>query len=65
MSDTEATDDFVVETVGSDGSIPVIAVHGQADLHTAPQLRSAITTALDNGAKGSSSISPRPRSSIP
>ena len=52
MSDTEATDDFVVETIGSDGSIPVIAVHGQADLHTAPQLRSAITTALDNGAKG-------------
>ena len=32
---------------------PVIAVHGQADLHTAPELRSAITTALDNGAGAS------------
>ena len=51
MSDTEATA-FVVETIGGDESIPVIAVHGQADLHTAPQLRAAITTALDGGAPG-------------
>ena len=51
MSDTEATA-FVVETIGEDGPIPVIAVHGQADLHTAPQLRAAITTVLDGGASG-------------
>ena len=51
MSDTEATA-FVVETIGEDGPTPVIAVHGQADLHTAPQLRAAITTVLDGGAAG-------------
>jgi anti-sigma B factor antagonist len=51
MSDTEATA-FSVETIGDDESIPVIAVHGQADLHTAPQLRAAITTVLDGGAAG-------------
>ena len=51
MSETEATA-FVVETIGGDESAPVIAVHGQADLHTAPQLRAAITTALDSGASG-------------
>ncbi|HET9939171.1 MAG TPA: STAS domain-containing protein [Gaiella sp.] len=51
MSETEATA-FVVETIGGDESVPVIAVHGQADLHTAPQLRAAITTALDSGASG-------------
>ena len=51
MSDTEATA-FVVETIGGDQTVPVIAVHGQADLHTAPQLRAAITTALDSGAAG-------------
>jgi anti-sigma B factor antagonist len=51
MSETEATA-FVVETIGDDAAVPVIAVHGQADLHTAPQLRAAITTALDAGASG-------------
>ena len=51
MSDTEATA-FVVETIGGDELIPIIAVHGQADLHTAPQLRAAITTVLDGGAAG-------------
>jgi anti-sigma B factor antagonist len=50
MSETEATD-FVVETVNGEGPTPVITVHGQADLHTAPQLRGAITAALDNGAR--------------
>ena len=62
MSDTEATA-FVVETIGGDEPIPVIAVHGQADLHTAPQLRAAITTVLDGGAAASSSTSPRRASS--
>ena len=51
MSDTEATA-FVVETIGGDELIPIIAVHGQADLHTAPQLRAAITTVLAGGAAG-------------
>ena len=51
MSEADTTD-FAVETTGGDDAVPVIAVHGQADLHSAPQLRSAITTALDNGARG-------------
>jgi anti-sigma B factor antagonist len=51
MSEIESTD-FDVETI--DGGEPdvVIAVHGQADLHTAPELRNAITAALDGGATG-------------
>jgi anti-sigma B factor antagonist len=51
MTDLDSTD-FVVETVDADGPVAVIAVHGQADLHTAPELRRAITTALDDGAAG-------------
>ena len=51
MSETESTD-FGVETIDTDGQVVVIAVHGQADLHTAPELRSAIGAALDGGAKG-------------
>ena len=50
MSETESTD-FVVETI-DEGDPVVIAVHGQADLHTAPELRNAITAALDGGATG-------------
>ena len=51
MNDTESTD-FGVETVEEHGSVVVIAVHGQADLHTAPELRDAMTAALDGGASG-------------
>jgi anti-sigma B factor antagonist len=50
MSETESAD-FGVETIEADGPV-VIAVHGQADLHTAPELRSAITAAIDRGANG-------------
>jgi anti-sigma B factor antagonist len=50
MSETESTD-FDVETI-DEGDPVVIAVHGQADLHTAPELRNAITAALDGGATG-------------
>jgi anti-sigma B factor antagonist len=49
MSDTESTD-FGVETIDEDGPVATIAVHGQADLHTAPDLREAMTTAIDGGA---------------
>ena len=41
---------FSVETIGAGARVPVIAVHGQADLHTAPELRSAIAEAIDGGA---------------
>jgi anti-sigma B factor antagonist len=51
MSETESTD-FGVETIDDGGPVAVIAVHGQADLHTAPELRTAITEALDGGADG-------------
>jgi anti-sigma B factor antagonist len=44
--------DFGVETIDSGGAVGVIAVHGQADLHTAPELRSAISAALDGGVSG-------------
>ena len=51
MTDIDVTE-FGVETIGTDGSVWVIAVRGQADLHTAPELRDAITAALDGGATG-------------
>jgi anti-sigma B factor antagonist len=51
MSDTESTD-FGVETIDGDGRVVTIAVHGQADLHTAPDLRDAMTKAIDGGANG-------------
>jgi anti-sigma B factor antagonist len=41
---------FGVETIGTGARVTVIAVHGQADLHTAPELRSAIAGAIDGGA---------------
>jgi anti-sigma B factor antagonist len=50
MSETESMD-FGVETI-EDDRVAVIAVHGQADLHTAPELRTAITAAIDGGATG-------------
>jgi anti-sigma B factor antagonist len=51
MSEIESTD-FDVETIDGGEPVVVIAVHGQADLHTAPELRNAITAALDGGAAG-------------
>lgn len=50
MSEIEATD-FGVETIGTP-PVVVLAVRGQADLHTAPELRTAINAALDAGATG-------------
>ena len=57
--------DFGVERLDGDSNVPVIAVHGQADLHTAPALRDAITEAIDDGAPGSSSTCRTQRSSTP
>jgi anti-sigma B factor antagonist len=51
MSEIESTD-FDVETIDGGEPVVVIAVHGQADLHPAPELRNAITAALDGGATG-------------
>ncbi len=51
MSELDTTD-FGVERVDAGSSIPVLAVHGQADLHTAPALRDALTEAIDDGAPG-------------
>jgi anti-sigma B factor antagonist len=42
--------DFSVEWTPEDSGGAVIVVDGQADLHTAPQLRAAITEAIDGGA---------------
>ena len=41
---------FSVEVTGAPNSVSVVVVHGQADLHTASELRSAITGAIDDGA---------------
>jgi anti-sigma B factor antagonist len=49
MSDTDSAD-FGVETIEGDEPGVIIAVRGQADLHTAPQLREAMTNAIDGGA---------------
>ncbi len=46
ISDAE----FVVEVDDVSDRVTVIGVHGQADLHTAPELRSAIGDAIDRGA---------------
>jgi len=51
MSDAESTD-FAVETIDGDSPVVTIAVHGQADLHTAPDLRDAMGKAIDGGASG-------------
>lgn len=42
--------DFRVDVVGAGAAVTVISVEGQADLHTAPELRSAISGAIDDGA---------------
>jgi anti-sigma B factor antagonist len=44
----EAT--FGVEVIGDGGDVAVVTVFGQADLHTAPELRAAISEAIDGGA---------------
>ena len=41
---------FGVEVSDLSDRLSVIAVHGQADLHTAPDLRAAISAAIDRGA---------------
>jgi len=51
MNDVDAAA-FVVERIDAGSAIPVIAVHGQADLHTAPLLREALAEAIDDGAPG-------------
>src|SRR3954454_10500537 len=42
---------FGVEVIGDGGTVAVVTVFGQADLHTAPELRSAISEAIDGGAQ--------------
>ena len=41
---------FVVEVTDVSDRVSVVEVHGQADLHTASDLRSAMTEAIDRGA---------------
>ena len=48
MHDTDH--DFSVTSTPDDG-VYVIAVAGQADLHTAPELRTAIASAIDDGTR--------------
>jgi anti-sigma B factor antagonist len=41
---------FSVDVTAVSDELGVVAVHGQADLHTASELRSAITQEIDRGA---------------
>ena len=41
---------FAVETEDVSDRVTVVEVHGQADLHTASDLRTAMTEAIDRGA---------------
>jgi anti-sigma B factor antagonist len=41
---------FAVEVVDVSDRVSVVTVHGQADLHTASQLRQAMNDAVDRGA---------------
>lgn len=52
MRDDVESADFGVDTIDPGAAVPTIAVHGQADLHTAPDLRDAMTKAIDAGASG-------------
>jgi anti-sigma B factor antagonist len=47
---TSRPTDFAVETTDGGHGVAVVAVRGDADLHTAPHLRRAITVALERGA---------------
>jgi anti-sigma B factor antagonist len=42
---------FGVEVIGDGSSVAVVTVFGQADLHTAPELRAAINDAIESGAQ--------------
>lgn len=47
---SDAGDFWILE--GTPGpSLRLLAVHGEADLHTAPELREALGSAIDNGAQ--------------
>lgn len=43
--------DFWITTQTRDPNTFVLAVHGDADLHTAPELRERISSAIDHGAQ--------------
>lgn len=42
--------DFAIQSISLSGGTAVIAVRGQADLHTAPELRTGIGETIDAGA---------------
>jgi anti-sigma B factor antagonist len=48
--DAAPADDFRVETEHLGDETALIALHGQADLHTAPELREELVGAIDGGA---------------
>jgi anti-sigma B factor antagonist len=43
-------DDFRVETERMSDDTALVALHGQVDLHTAPELRDELVSAIDDGA---------------
>ena len=49
MSEQDASE-FEIRTLQS-GGVVVLAIRGQADLHTVPELRAAFATVIESGAK--------------
>jgi anti-sigma B factor antagonist len=43
-----ATDEFRVDEERSDGDVVVLAVHGEADMRSAPELRDRLSDAIDD-----------------
>lgn len=49
-ANTDAAADFWITETSSPGTV-LLAVHGEADLHTAPELRERLSSAIDTGAQ--------------
>lgn len=47
----ESDHDFSVASSNDEDGVHVVAVTGQADLHTAPELRGVLAAAIDDGAR--------------
>jgi len=50
MDDPSTTREQAVESIRRSTDVAVIVVHGQADLHTAPELREELHRVIDDGA---------------
>jgi len=49
---TEVVDDFRIHEERSPGGTVVLVLHGEADLHVAPEVRDRLLEAIESGASG-------------